>query len=127
MGYDITVERVYDAVRGERPKGELFLVDRIWPRGVRKSALEGALWVKEAGPSSELRAWFGHDPARFAEFAHRYRAELADRPKVLEPILAAARRGPVALLYSARDEEHNQAVVLREHVLQLLSERAGGN
>jgi uncharacterized protein YeaO (DUF488 family) len=127
MGYDITVERVYDEVRADPPPGALFLVDRLWPRGVRKSALEGVPWIREAGPSTGLRTWFGHDPARFGEFARRYRAELADRPQVLEPILAAARRGPVTLLYSARDQEHNQAVVLRDHLLELLSPQVGGN
>ncbi len=127
MGYDIGVERVYDEVRGEPPPGELFLVDRIWPRGVRKSALEGVRWVKEAGPSADLRSWFGHDPDRFEEFARRYREELSGNRAVLEPILEAARRGPVTLLYSARDEEHNQAVVLRDHLAELLSGRAGGN
>lgn len=127
MGYDIGVERVYDEVRGEPPPGELFLVDRIWPRGVRKSALEGVRWVKEAGPSADLRSWFGHDPDRFEEFARRYREELSGNRAVLEPILEAARRGPVTLLYSAHDEEHNQAVVLRDHLAELLSGRAGGN
>ncbi|CAL9582478.1 hypothetical protein SUDANB121_05089 [Nocardiopsis dassonvillei] len=127
MGYDIRVERVYDEVRGDPPPGALFLVDRLWPRGVRKSALEGVPWIKEAAPGTELRSWFGHDPQRFEEFARRYRAELAGRRQALEPILEAARRGPVTLLYSARDEEHNQAVVLRDHLLELLSAQVGGN
>ncbi|MFL1380010.1 DUF488 domain-containing protein [Nocardiopsis protaetiae] len=127
MGYDITVERVYDEVRADPPPGALFPVDRLWPRGVRRSALEGVPWIGGAGPGTEPRTWFGHDPAGFGESARRYRAEPADRPQVLEPILAAARRGPVTLLYSARDQEHNQAVVLRDHLLGLLSPQVGRN
>ncbi|WP_460774182.1 DUF488 domain-containing protein [Nocardiopsis nanhaiensis] len=68
-------------------------MDRLWPRGVRKTEVAGDLWVKDGAPSPELRRWFGHAPERFAEFAERYRAELDRRPEALEPILAAARRG----------------------------------
>jgi uncharacterized protein YeaO (DUF488 family) len=81
----------------------------------------GDTWVGDVAPSPGLRTWFGHDPSRFAEFAERYRAELEARPEVLEPILAAARRGPVTLLYAAGDTEHNHAVVLRDHLEALLS------
>ncbi|MFE3461585.1 DUF488 domain-containing protein [Nocardiopsis aegyptia] len=127
-GHRVGVQRVYDEVR-EHPEGEgrggaRFLVDRLWPRGVRRTALEGVTWLKEAAPSQELRTWFGHEAPRFEVFAERYRAELRERPEVLEPVLEAARRGPVTLLYAARDTEHNHALVLREHVVDLL---AGGS
>jgi uncharacterized protein YeaO (DUF488 family) len=125
----IHLERVYDEVRaGEHPgqeeglpPGPRFLVDRLWPRGVRKSELAGAVWAKDVAPSPGLRTWFGHDPSRFAGFAERYRTELEGRPEALEPILAAARRGPVTLVYAAGDTEHNHAVVLRDHLESLLS------
>lgn len=134
-GSNVFLERVYDEVRAEKhpeqepepPPGRRFLVDRLWPRGVSKAAMEDVTWVKQAGPSPGLRTWFGHDPQRFAEFAERYRAELRAHPEVLDPILEAARRGPVTLLYSAKDAEHNQAVVLREHLEERLSEYPGGN
>ncbi|MBV9355112.1 MAG: DUF488 domain-containing protein [Chloroflexi bacterium] len=111
----IRTRRVYEPAAPD--DGQRFLVDRIWPRGVRKADLEGVEWLKDVAPSNELRTWFGHDPARWPAFEQRYRAELASRPRALDPLLAAARQGDVTLLYGARDEEHNQAVVL-EHVLR---------
>ncbi len=108
----IEIERVYDA-RKQHPKAASFLVDRAWPRGISKDDLSFATWVKEAGPSTELRKWFGHDPKRWKEFQLRYRAELDDHPEVAEPLVEAAQKGDVALLYGAKDTEHNQAVVLR--------------
>ena len=134
-GDDVFLERVYDEVRArkhpekepEPPPGERFLVDRVWPRGVSKDAMEGVTWLKEAAPSAELRTWFGHDPDRFAEFSERYRTELESVPESLEPILSAARRGPVTLLYAAKDTEHNHAVVLRGFLAERLAEGAGGN
>jgi uncharacterized protein YeaO (DUF488 family) len=127
--HGIHLERVYDEVRAEEhpgqgqepPPGQRFLVDRLWPRGVRRNAVDGDPWLKDVAPSPGLRTWFGHDPGRFAEFARRYRAELDARPDVLEPILAAARKGPVTLLYAAKDTEHNHAVVLRDHLESLLA------
>lgn len=110
----VRIRRVYDPPQpGE---GKLFLVDRLWPRGIRKEALADAEWLKAAGPSNELRHWFGHDPARWEEFRRRYRAELLAAPDAWRPIADAMRHGPVTLLYSAHDEEHNQAVVLRDFV-----------
>lgn len=131
----IHLERVYDEVRAEKhpgreeelPPGPRFLVDRLWPRGVRKSAVAGDEWVKEAAPSTELREWFGHVPSRFAEFAERYRAELDEHPEALEPILSAARRGPVTLLYAAKDTEHNHAIVLRDYLESLLPSSEPGS
>jgi uncharacterized protein YeaO (DUF488 family) len=109
----IGIQRVYEA---GSVAGAVFLVDRVWPRGVRKSDLRIDDWLRDVAPSTELRQWFGHRPERFAEFRERYRQELDDRPEAVRPLLEAARRGPVTLLYSARDTEHNQAVVLREYL-----------
>jgi uncharacterized protein YeaO (DUF488 family) len=109
----IEIRRVYDAAAEE---GTVFLVDRVWPRGVRKSDLEIDGWLRDVAPSTELRQWFGHRPERFAEFGARYRRELDGHPEAVRPLLDAARRGRVTLLYSARDTEHNQAVVLREYL-----------
>ncbi|MFG1701661.1 DUF488 domain-containing protein [Nonomuraea sp. M3C6] len=109
----IVIQRVYDHAPA---RGAVFLVDRVWPRGVRKDDLRLDGWLPDVAPSKELRQWFGHRPERFAEFAERYRAELAEHPETVEPLLAAAEKGPVTLLYSAKDTEHNQAVVLRDHL-----------
>ena len=115
----IAIRRVYDA---EGARGRTFLVDRVWPRGVRKDDLKLDDWLRDVAPSKELRTWFGHRPERFAGFRERYRRELDERPEAVRPLLEAAAAGPVTLLYSARDTEHNQAVVLREY----LAEKLGG-
>lgn len=133
-GDDVFLERVHDEVRARKhpaqgsqsPPGERFLVDRMWPRGVSKAVMEGVTWLKEAAPSAELRTWFGHDPGRFAEFSERYRTELESNPDSVDPILSAARRGPVTLLYAAKDTEHNHAVVLRDFLAERLANGAGG-
>ncbi|MEV4219062.1 DUF488 family protein [Nonomuraea sp. NPDC049725] len=114
----IEIQRVYDH---EPAEGAVFLVDRMWPRGVRKDDLRLDGWARDAAPSTELRKWFGHRPERFAEFAERYREELAGRDDAVRPLLDAAAKGRVTLLYGAKDTEHNQAVVLRDY----LKERAG--
>jgi uncharacterized protein YeaO (DUF488 family) len=90
------------------------LVDRLWPRGLRKTEAAVDLWLKDLAPSTELRQWFGHDPRRWEEFCRRYRAELASRAEQLDELRAIARRGPLTLVFAARDELHNQAVVLRD-------------
>jgi uncharacterized protein YeaO (DUF488 family) len=108
----IKLKRVYAPAAPD--DGRRFLVDRVWPRGIRKDAARVEAWLKEAGPSDALRRWFGHDPRRWAEFVRRYRRELDTQPAVLAPLLEAAREGDITLVYSARDEEHNQAVVLRD-------------
>ncbi|HNR22815.1 MAG TPA: DUF488 family protein [Steroidobacteraceae bacterium] len=108
----IRIKRVYDA--RERGDGERFLVERLWPRGVRKEALDGVPWLKDVAPSAALRSWYGHRVERWDEFRERYRKELAANRAACEPLLAASRRGPVTLLYSARDLEHNSALVLRD-------------
>ncbi len=107
----IQTKRVYEPPA--RTDGQRFLVERLWPRGVRKEALRLDGWQKEAAPSHALRKWFNHDPARWTEFQRRYRAELDGKPGAVAPLLAAAGQGPLTLLFSARDVEHNSAVVLQ--------------
>ena len=108
---NIHIQRVYDPpVKGGGPR---FLVERLWPRGIKKEALHLTAWCKDAAPSTELRRWFQHDPAKWPEFQRRYRAELQQHPQPCATLLQAARRGPITLLYSAKDTEHNSAVVLR--------------
>ncbi len=114
----IEIVRAYDAL--DQDGRARFLVDRMWPRGVTKDTLRLEAWVRDAAPSTELRRWFGHDPARWEEFQRRYRAELDANPQAWQPLLDAAKRGPVTLLFGARDREHNQAVVLREYLLDQL-------
>ena len=97
--------------------GTRILVDRLWPRGVSKAAAAIDQWVKELAPSTALRKWFGHDPARWREFRRRYAAELRERPDELRALRDQAKRGPVTLVYSAHDEAHNDAVVLRDILL----------
>ena len=110
----IALERVYDSKPSG--KGVRYLVERLWPRGVRKASLELDAWLKDVAPSTELRKWFGHDPERYAEFRRRYFAELDRNPDAWAPIVEAARKGPVTLLYSSRDAEHNNAVALKEYI-----------
>ena len=97
--------------------GARVLVDRLWPRGVSKADAKLDLWLKEIAPSTELRKWFGHDPARWSEFQRRYADELKQRPDEIAELQRLAERGPVTLIYSAHDERHNDAVVLRDFLL----------
>ena len=106
----IRLKRVYDAP--EPDDGVRFLVDQMWPRGVKKEALPLKAWLKEVAPSAELRRWFGHDPDKWPEFQQRYQAELASKPDAVQPIREAARQGNVTLLYSAQDTKHSNAVAL---------------
>lgn len=101
------------------------LVDRLWPRGVRKADLRLDAWMKDVAPTPSLRKWFGHDPERFAEFAARYRRELARSPakEALAGLVHRASEGPVTLVYGAHDETHNGAVVLREAITDALRKR----
>jgi uncharacterized protein YeaO (DUF488 family) len=97
--------------------GTRILVDRLWPRGVSKAVAAIDQWAKEVAPSSELRKWFGHDPERWPEFRRRYAAELREHVEELGALRDRANKGPVTLVYSAHDEEHNDAVVLRDILL----------
>lgn len=116
----IRLKRVYDA--RSRTDGMRFLVERLWPRGVSKATLQLDAWLKEVGPSTALRKWFSHDPEKWREFRRRYFRELDSRPEAWEPIVSAARRGTVTLVYSSHDTEHNNAVALQEY-LQAKSRR----
>ena len=109
----ITIKRVYE----ETPsKGTKVLVERLWPRGVKKVDLDYDEWLKDVAPSTGLRKWFSHDPAKYQEFQRRYHKELDDHPEAWQPILAAARKGTVTLLYSSHDTEHNNAVALKRYL-----------
>ena len=110
----LALKRVYDKAAPE--DGVRFLVERLWPRGIRKIDLRIDAWLKDAAPSDELRRWFAHDPAKWSGFRRRYFAELDSRPEACEPIRGAARQGQVTLVYSARDVEHNNAVALKEYL-----------
>lgn len=107
----VQLKRVYD--KREPHDGVRFLVERLWPRGVRKTDVHMDGWQKEVGPSDHLRKWFSHDPAKWIDFQHKYFAELDQRPDAWQPILDAAERGTVTLLYSSHDTEHNNAVALK--------------
>lgn len=109
---DLRIKRVYQ--NASDSDGYRILVDRIWPRGVSKEAARVDEWLKEVAPSSGLRTWFGHDPERFDEFAERYRAELRDNEAAERLRKTVKENAVVTLVYSAKDTEHNQAVVLRD-------------
>jgi uncharacterized protein YeaO (DUF488 family) len=118
----ITLARVYDHEEaGDRPE---FLVERLWPRGVRRADLQSSDWLKDVGPSDELRRWFGHEPEKWDEFRRRYFAELDGRPEAWEPLRDAADAGDITLLYSSHDAEHNNAVALREYLMARLAKVA---
>lgn len=111
----IRLKRAYEPAEPE--DGVRLLVDRLWPRGVSKEAAALDDWMKDIAPSTELRKWFGHDPARWEAFQRRYREELADHKAELSHIQALAVKSTVTLVYAAHDEQHNDAVVLREVLL----------
>lgn len=110
----LQLKRTYDPA--DAADGLRVLVDRLWPRGLRKDKARIDLWLKEIAPSTELRRWFGHDPARWAMFRRKYRAELRHRADLLRMIENALREGTVTLLFAARDVEHNEAVVLKDWI-----------
>lgn len=112
---NVRLKRAYEpAAPGD---GTRILVDRLWPRGVSKSRLALDEWMKDIAPSSGLRKWFGHDPARWTDFQGRYARQVRANAGQLGRLRALARKGPITLVYSARDERHNDAVVLRELLL----------
>jgi uncharacterized protein YeaO (DUF488 family) len=111
----IHTQRVYE-VDETNKKNPHFLVDRIWPRGIKKTDIEITAWLKDAAPSNELRKWFNHDPDKWEEFQLRYFAELDDKPESLAPIFELGKTNSVVLLYGARDKVHNQAVALKTYL-----------
>ncbi len=110
----IQIKRAYEPAA--KSDGQRFLVDRLWPRGIKKESLHFVAWLKEVAPSTELRQWFNHDPAKWHEFQERYRAELEANREALQPLLEAAAKGNLTLLYSAHDIEHNDAIVLKAYL-----------
>ncbi|HEX6616787.1 MAG TPA: DUF488 domain-containing protein [Gemmatimonadales bacterium] len=108
----IRLKRAYEDAAPD--DGQRFLVERLWPRGVRKTALPLDGWLKDVAPSPALRKWFGHDPEKWTEFQRRYFAELKQHEAALAPLRQAIREGPVTLVYGSRDTEHNAAVALRD-------------
>lgn len=110
----IHLSRVYDPEPSGR--GKVFLVERLWPRGLRREELAMDGWLKDAAPSATLRKWFGHDPTKWSEFRHRYSRELDANPQAWRPLADAAASGDVTLLYSSRDRDHNNAVALRDYL-----------
>lgn len=110
----IDTARIYDKPRGRR--GCRVLVDRLWPRGLRKEDVKVDLWLKDIAPSNALRRWFGHEPARWGQFKQRYFKELDKRPDLVRQLLSATRNKAIVLLYGARDTQHNQAVALKEYL-----------
>ncbi len=120
----IRIQRAYE--KPGKSDGTRFLVERLWPRGVKKDALHLDAWLKDVAPSAELRKWFNHQPERWPEFQKRYLSELRANPESWKPILEATRRGPVTLLYAARDTERNSALVLQKFLESKLKSSAKG-
>lgn len=114
----LKIKRVYE--KAESSDGTRFLVERLWPRGIKKEALKMKAWLKDAAPSADLRSWFGHDPLKWSEFQKRYQVELKAKPEAWAPILQAAKQGDVTLLYSAHDMEHNNALALKNFLAKKL-------
>src|SRR5689334_24440326 len=108
----LKIKRVYESAQAT--DGTRFLVERLWPRGIKKETLKMKAWLKDVAPSPELRKWFAHDPEKWTEFQKRYRAELKSNSEAWKPIFEASQKGDVTLLYSARDMEHNSALLLKE-------------
>ena len=119
----IKLKRAYNPV--SPTDGTRLLVERLWPRGLSKEKLKLHGWIREVAPTTELRKWFGHDPAKWRRFRTRYFGELDSRPESWRSIVSLARRGPVTLVYSSHDEEHNNAVALREYLQLNTGRRAG--
>ena len=120
----IQLKRVYAGKA--RDDGARYLIERLWPRGLKKTSLRIDSWLKEAGPSAKLRKWFSHDPRKWIHFQRKYFQELDARPEAWEPIRDAAKRGTVTLLYSSRDTEYNNAVALKVYLESRLAGKCSG-
>ena len=112
---NVKLKRAYEPPTAD--DGTRILIDRLWPRGITKERAAIDQWMKDISPSTELRKWFGHDPARWDEFRRRYSEEVHQHAKLLDQLRSLAREGPITLVYSAHDEKHNDAVELRELIL----------
>ncbi len=110
----VKIKRVYDAPSHD--DGKRILVDRLWPRGLKKEEARVDEWMKEIAPSTELRQWFGHDPDKWGEFKKRFFKELRGRQDLTDSIINAAREGTVTLLYGSKEEHYNNAVALKEYI-----------
>jgi uncharacterized protein YeaO (DUF488 family) len=113
---NVRLKRAYEPAAAD--DGTRILIDRLWPRGISKERAAIDQWMKDIAPSTQLRKWFGHDPARWEEFRRRYAKEVRQHADLLEQLRALARQGQITLVYSARDEKHNDAVELRELILR---------
>lgn len=113
--FAIKIKRIYEKPI-KKEDGYRILVDRLWPRGMKKEAVHIDLWIKEIAPSNELRQWYHHETVKWSEFKKRYLSELAKKQDLIEQIYKIAKKRNVTLLYSAKDEAHNNAVVLREYL-----------
>ena len=109
----VKIRRIYDSPAPAPGDGKRFLVDRLWPRGLKKEEVVVDEWIKDVAPSNDLRKWFGHDPSKWQEFKKRYTQELEGKRELLAKLKREARAGTITILYAARDEEHNNAVVLK--------------
>jgi len=112
---NVKLKRAYEPPAAD--DGIRILVDRLWPRGLSKQRAAIDQWMKDISPSAELRKWFGHDPSSWDEFRRRYAKEVHQHPELLDQLRSLAREGPITLVYSARDEVHNDAVELRHVIL----------
>jgi uncharacterized protein YeaO (DUF488 family) len=110
--HELKIKRVYE--KPDKNDGRRILVDRLWPRGLTKEKAKVDLWLKDIAPSTELRKWFGHDPKKWRSFCGRYQTELKQHANQLKLLKSKAKEGPVTLVYGARDQEHNEAVVLKQ-------------
>lgn len=108
----VKIKRIYEPP--SRSDGKRVYVDRLWPRGLRKEQAHFDEWIRDISPSDELRKWFGHDPSKWQEFRSRYKAEMKTRKDFIEKLRDYSEKGTVTLLYSAKDEEHNNALVIKE-------------
>ncbi|ELX8380484.1 DUF488 domain-containing protein [Providencia vermicola] len=117
----IDCKRVYDAVSPS--DGYRVLIDRLWPRGIKKTDLQYDEWKKEVAPSNELRKWFHQNTDQFDKFVERYQQELNDNPSAWIPLVEKAQQGNLTLLYSAKDKQHNQALVLKSYLETALSHK----